>query len=377
VTVRVALMNPCYWPEVRRGSERFVRDLADGLIARGHRPRLITSHPGRTTRTVEDGLPITRHWRPPDGRLTRRRYELYLTHVPFSYVDLKLGDDDIAQPLYVTDAQAAARWTARTGRPSVLSYMGIPDHRGLMRLRWRLELTMKAIHGCSAVVALSDGVRDAFWRWLGVEARVIPPGVNLDAFQPSASKTEEPTIFCAAATTDPAKRVELLIEAVRLLRRQRPGARLVLAHPRDELAAIRLAEEHPDVELVDVDDRGALARAYSAAWVTALASTGEAFGLVLVEAMACGTPVVATNTGGMREVVNNPDVGRLFEGERPEDVARALSEALELAEDPSTGDRCRRRAADFSTDRCTEAYLELYGELLGRPVSRRAEPSRA
>src|SRR2546426_7045888 len=53
-SLRVALLNPCYWPEVRRGSERVVRELADGLIAHGHKPRLITSHPGLPSRTLED-----------------------------------------------------------------------------------------------------------------------------------------------------------------------------------------------------------------------------------------------------------------------------------------------------------------------------------
>jgi len=53
-------MNPCYWPEVRRGAERFVRELANGLIERGHRPRLITSHPGRPSNRVEDGMAVLR-----------------------------------------------------------------------------------------------------------------------------------------------------------------------------------------------------------------------------------------------------------------------------------------------------------------------------
>ena len=43
---RIALLSPCFWPEVRRGGERFTRELADGLLARGHHPELITSHPG-------------------------------------------------------------------------------------------------------------------------------------------------------------------------------------------------------------------------------------------------------------------------------------------------------------------------------------------
>ena len=366
--LRVALLNPCFWPEVRRGSERFARELADGLIGRGHRPRLITSHPGRPSRAVEDGLPITRHWRPPTGRLDRRMYERYLTHVPFSYMSLKAGDDDVVQALYVTDAQAAARHTAKTGAPSVFSHMGIPDAYDVVQYRFRLELTLRAVRGCSTVTALSKTSAEAFWRWLGIEARVIPPGVDTRAFSPAERRAPEPTLFCGADLAEPRKRVRLLVEAFRLVKRERRGARLVLSRPRDTGVAERFAREHPEVELVDVDDRAALARAYGEAWVSVLPSTSEAFGLVLAEAMACGTPVAATNVGGMREVVDRPEVGRLFDGDRAEDLAPALLEALELAEDPSTEDACRARAEEFSVDRCVQSYLELYAELLGRPV---------
>jgi glycosyltransferase involved in cell wall biosynthesis len=371
VALRVALLTPCFWPEVRRGSERFARELADGLLARGQRPRLITSHPGRPSRTVEDGLPITRHWRPPDGRLVRRHYEHYLTHVPFSYLSLRGEDDDVAHALFAADAQAAARWTRRTGRPSVYSHMGIPDHRDLMDRRLRLDLVVRAVRECSAVTALSRTAAEAFWRWLGVEARVIHPGVNTSAFRPVSRRAERPTIFCAADPAEPRKRVALLVDAYRLVRRERPDTRLVLSRPRDGEVAARFETELPDVELAAVDDREALARAYSEAWVSALPSFGEAFGLVLAEAMACGTPVVASKVGGMREVVDRDTVGRLFDGDRPEDLARALIEALELAEDPATGEACRSRADDFSVDRCVERYLDLYRELVGEPLQGR------
>jgi glycosyltransferase involved in cell wall biosynthesis len=361
--LRVALLNPCFWPEVRRGSERVARELADGLIARGHRPRLITSHPGPPSRRVEDGLPITRHWRPPDGRLRRRMYEPYLTHVPFSYASLRLGDDDVAQALYVTDAQAAARWTRVSGRPSVFSYMGIPDHPGLTERRRRLRLTLRAVQGCTAVTALSRHAADEFRRWLGVEARVIPPGVDLAAFRPGPERAEAPTVFFGADPTEPRKRAGLLVEAMRRVRRERPRARLVLSRPRDAAGAQELLED--GVELADVDDRDVLARAYATSWVACLPSLNEAFGLVLVEALACGTPVVATGHGGMREIVEGrEEIGRLFAGDRPKDLARALLGALELSGDPRTAEACRRRAQDFSVERSVDRHLELYRELL-------------
>ena len=358
--LRVALLSPCFWPEVRRGSERFVRELSDGLIARGHRPRLITSHPGRPSRSVEDGLAILRLPRPPDGRLRRRFYEEHMTHVPLSYAALRGGRDHVAHAVFPTDALAAARWTKQTGRPSVMSYMGIPDREWLCERRGRLRATVDAARGCSAVVALSGAAAGAFDRWLGVDARVIPPGVDLRAFARRGERDERPTIICAAAIDEPRKRVGLLVEAFARVRRERPNARLVLNRPRDPATA----PDAEGVELAELSDRGELASAYSSAWVSALPSLGEAFGLVLAEALACGTPVVASRLGGMPEVVGEDRaVGRLFDGGDPKALADALLEALELAEDPSTADACRRRAELFSTDRMTDAYLDLYREL--------------
>ena len=362
--LRVALLNPVYWPEVRRGSERFARELADGLVARGHVPRIIVGHRGLPTATVEDGVEVLRVPRLPEGRLRRRLYEDHLTHIPFAYAALARGDDDIAHALHPTSGLAAARWSRRTGRPAVLSYMGIPHRQGLANRRRRLETTLRAIEGASAVVALSRAAADGFRRWLNVDARVIAPPVDLDAFTLGEGRAADPTILCAADAGEPRKRVGLLVEAFELVRRERPGARLVISMPRDGALAARLAAAGDGIEVRDLDDRAVLAAANREAWVAALPSVGEAFGLVLVEALACGTPVVASDREALPEVVDRPEIGRLFAGDEPAPLAHALLEAFELATDPATAAACRARAQDFSSQACAAAYDALYGELL-------------
>lgn len=104
---------------------------------------------------------------------------------------------------------------------------------------------------------------------------------------------------------------------------------------------------------------------YASAWVSALPSVNEAFGLVLAEALACGTPGVGTNEGGIPEVLNTPEIGRLFTGGE-EELSRALLEAIELAEHSPTREACRRRALELSTQRYAEAYEQLYRSIAER-----------
>jgi glycosyltransferase involved in cell wall biosynthesis len=247
--------------------------------------------------------------------------------------------------------------------------MGLPHRASLANRRLRVELTLQAVHGASAVVALSETARDWFHRWLGVEARVIAPGADLATFTPDpAARAPEPTILCAADAREPRKRVGLLLQAFEIVRRERPTARLVLSNPGPDGAPDAGlpagAPPPPGVELRDLDATAALAAANREAWAAALPSWGEAFGLVLVEALACGTPVVGADREAIPEVVGHDDnIGRLFSGDDPKGLARALLEALELAQSPTTAAACRARAEQFSWDVTADAYAQLYAEL--------------
>jgi glycosyltransferase involved in cell wall biosynthesis len=362
--IRVALLNPTFWPEVRRGTERLVRELATDLIAAGHRPRLITSHAGPPARSVEDGLEVTRVPRPPEAYLRRRGFQEHITHVPFTYAVLRAGDDELAQAFYPTDALAALRWRERGGGPVVMHYGGVPQREVLAAKRLRLRVLERALYGADAVVVDTEAARRAMHRWFGIEhAQVINPGVRLEDFTPGGERADQPTIACAADPADARKRVPLLIDAFALVRRVRPDARLLLSRPADGGLAARL-EAIEGVALFGPDP-AEVAPAFRRAWCTALTAYNEAFGLVLVESLACGTPVVAMRDGGVPEIVDRPEVGRLFQ-DGAGDVARALLECLELAEEPGTAAACRARAEHFSSTRCAGEHVRLYRRLLGR-----------
>jgi glycosyltransferase involved in cell wall biosynthesis len=345
---RVALCHPTYWPEVRRGAERLVHDLAVGLTAAGDEVRVVTSTPAwhSGVRPLEDGVAVHRLWRPPGReRLERRLFEPYIETLPLLYGELRRGGDDVVHAFQAGDAAVASR----LDKPSIYAHMGIPHRAWLTARRGRVRLVQEAIT-CTAVTALSEHARDAFARWLGVEAHVIHPPVDTTTFSPGGTRTEHPTIICAADGREPRKRVSLLVEAFGEVRREVPGATLWLDRATCDVVA-------DGVELIDMTDLPSL---YRQAWVSALPSWGEAFGLVLAEALACGTPVVGANREGIPEVLGGDDrVGRLFD----DDLPRALMETIELAQDPGTPDACRQRAETFSVARCVDAHRTLYASL--------------
>lgn len=353
--LRVALLHPTYWPEVRRGAERLVHDVAAGLAARGHEPWVLTSHAGATSQVVEGPITVVRHRRLPAALLRRRALQDHLTHLPFVARTLARERFDVVHAFHPSDALVALR----TGGPAVLTLVGLPRAEALANRWLRPQTLERAVFGSDELVTISAAAQAAAQRWLGRGGRVIHPGTDVALFTRSAEREPGPVLFCPSALDDPRKRPELLLAAFALVRADRPAARLVLSGPRDPEAAARLAA--PGVELVDVDDEAALARWYSGASVTVLTSAAEAFGLVLVESLACGTPVVASADAAGPEIVDRPGIGALFEEASAEAVAAAVVSALEL-EAPEAA--CRARAEELSVERCAAEHEALYEELV-------------
>ena len=105
--------------------------------------------------------------------------------------------------------------------------------------------------------------------------------------------------------------------------------------------------------------------AYAEAWATVLPAPDEAFGLVLLESLAAGTPVVAARAGGPAELVDDPRLGRLFEPDDEAGLIEALAASLEMSRSDGVAEACRRRAAKFSWDKLVVRYERLYEEVVG------------
>jgi phosphatidyl-myo-inositol alpha-mannosyltransferase len=354
--VRVALTHAYCWPEVRRGGERLLHELAGALARRGHDVTILSSarQPGRTT---EDGVTVVRLPN-PRGEGLRQELRFGRTVLP----SLLRGRFDVVHSLGVGDASAAivAGRTRRTGR-TVFTHLGIPIREWYEQQpdwhRQRFVARHVDVYGC-----LSAHAAATFEAGFGRPAARTPGGVRLARFTPAERRTPHPTLLYSGVLDEPRKRVGDLLAAVAILARTEPDLRLWLSGPGDPTAL--LAEAPTEARLrTEILPLGTpdLAAVYGRAWATVLPSTHEAFGLVLVESLACGTPIVAADHSGPPELVA-PGTGALARPEDPASLAEACAQALQLSREHDIVERCRAAAEPYDWDAGVAPVIEALYE---------------
>ena len=168
-----------------------------------------------------------------------------------------------------------------------------------------------------------------------VDLRYAPPGVDATLFHPLPDHhaTSDPYILCVGRLDDPRKRIEMLLQAYARL----PGdliaqVRLVLAGAAGPPPSFwRQAEAmglRDRVSFLDRPERAALVSLYQHASVFALPSDEEGFGMVVIEAMACGIPVVSTRSGGPDGIISDGQDGFLVGLDDTENMAARLTQLL-------------------------------------------------
>jgi phosphatidylinositol alpha-mannosyltransferase len=362
--VRIALVHSTYWPEVRRGSERLIHDLAAELADRSHEVTILTTHEGSKTVTVEDGATVLRARRAPQVP-ERLRLEQFLSDAPGTALRLRRGGFDVAQAFSLADGWAALG-AARIGGPAfILTIHGIPTPTSLGARRGRSRMLRAIAKRAAAVTVLSEAAASPLREQTEIDPVVLPGGVRLDDFAASAVRSPEPLLFCPASVGDPRKRVQLLVDAMPALRERVPGSRVVITEGRDPMLSRDAISIGEGVEAVNADDTKRLARLYGEAWVTVLPSVDEAFGLVLIESLAAGTPVVAARSGASPAIVDDDSIGRLFAPDDRDDLVGVLESALELSGRPGTAEACRSAAKAHDWARVADAYEAVYRRAAG------------
>ena len=282
---------------------------------------------------------------------------------------------------HVLESAAEARklgvpWVATTHyHPARKDQSGL--HHSLLRFQ-DLLFGATAYRTADAVIAITEQERQLLSAFVPPKRiRVIPHGIDLAQWR----DTESEPIPAADLPTLPGryllytgriaqnKGLPLLLEA---LARVPPAERIPAVimgrdwgmRPGLELQARRLGIENDLVWLGHVEDPAVYRAVFRRAAAFTFPSEWEAFGLVLLEAMAAGVPIVATAVGGVPEVLDDGRAGRLVPYGDPDAFAAGIREVLgspeKSAELVAAG---RRRVQSFSWDRVIEDHLALYREL--------------
>ncbi|MFW6773949.1 glycosyltransferase [Nocardioides sp. CPCC 205120] len=355
------------------GMKTAVQALAEGYVAAGAQRLLVV--PGPTDARTETPLgPVVQLRAPRVGSAYRLIVEPWrVTEVLEEFAPTTIEVNDKSTLLPVT------RWARRNGVGSVLFSHERLDH--MLSMRTGLDTSVRVPIGIYNrvlvrqfdTVVVTSGFARAEFRLAAAGAGCplvrVPLGVDLTTFRPRTTPRADggPLRLVHVGRLSREKSPHLAVATAVELHRRGVDVRLDVygdGPHEDELRAI--AGRAPVTFHGHVADRARLAAHVAEADVALSVCPGETFGLAVLEALACGTPVVTASAGGARELVD-ADSGA-WAPPRPSALAEAV---LAVAARPEAERRAgaRRRAEQFPWSATVERMLEVHGRL--DPVGQR------
>jgi len=371
----------------------YVRELSAHLAKAGHEIRIYTRDRGEGKLQREEFVPGATVVRVPCGPRGFVPKEDLLPYLPefVDHVRQDLTSSEVLHSHYWDGGYVAGalrerhRWFHTTHSIGKLKQAALPD--GVQyHYDERIRIETGIYRGCDRVIALTETEKEQIGSLYDVAVdriTVIPPGVNTEVFVPAADKTkvrrelglpEDAIIVFTLGRLDERKGLDLFLEAAGSLvqRDDLPPTLFVLsagngssqeAKEREKLKGI--IEAHSLAEILrwlPVLPGRDLPRYYGAADVFALPSRYEPFGIVMLEAMACEVPVVATNAGGPATVIESGVTGFLVD---PTDIEAFADALATLIRDPGKrqeyGKRGRLRVEEnYSWEIIAARHLAAY-----------------
>jgi glycosyltransferase involved in cell wall biosynthesis len=279
---------------------------------------------------------------------------------------------DVIDAHYLYPDGVAALWLARRfGKKLVVTARG-SDTSLLPQYAVPRRLIRSVITGADALVAVSAGLKEGLVA-LGAppgKVTVLRNGVDLNAFRPVPDRAaaraslglgDGPVLLSVGLLIE-RKGHHLVIQALRDL----PGHTLLVVGEGPERAALLALAARcgvaDRVRLLGQQPHAWLPLYYSAADAMVLASSREGWANVLLEAMACGTPVVASPAWGSREAVSAPEAGLVLHSTTPDGIAAGVRRLLAS---PPARTATRAYAERFGWDETTAGQLALFRQVLG------------
>ncbi|GAB3994228.1 glycosyltransferase family 4 protein [Nocardioides marmoraquaticus] len=270
--------------------------------------------------------------------------------------DLDVGLVNVHAP--VPGLPDAAQWASRRRRPVVTTFhsgdMLKGEHHGIdLALRMYQSLWLPSMFRRSDAVISSSSVALSH-RWRG-EDTIVSPGVDVEQFRPLGLERDASLLYVGRLERSSAwKGVHVLVDAVPEVLRARPDARLRLAGHGDAVPDLQERARRlgvaDHVDFLGPKSHAELVEVYNRAGALVLPSLTEAesFGMTLVEAMACETPVVGSTIGGIPTVVRDGVDGLLA---TPGDAASLAAACTRVLTDPALAARLGAAGRAAAVDR--------------------------
>ena len=242
----------------------------------------------------------------------------------------------------------------------------------------------RRLHKLDGKIAVSQAAMEFASKHVPGYYNIIPNGIDLELFSPDVSPISE---FCDGKLNilfvgrlEKQKGVNYLIKAYRQVRREVPNSRLIIVGPgtrlRGKYEKEILRSGLKDVIFVGGKPQSELPQYYKTADVFCAPATGlESFGIVLLEAMAMGKPIVATNIEGYNSVLTHGVEGLLVPPQNEAVLARALVSLLtneSLRQEMAV--RARLKAMEYSWEHITQRVLNYYARIRSEPPWREHLP---
>ena len=378
--MRVALVSP-YSYTYPGGVGRHVEALAQELSALGHEVRLLAPYDpdDRLARVTHRGArpqqrPLPDHviplgrtiGVPMNGAVSN--LAAFPETVTTLRKELRYGGYDVVH-VHEPNAPVASWYAAETARmPAVGTFHTYSTSGMVNRFAANIAGVRRLYSKLSARIAVSEAAQWTAQRYYGGRYRIVPNGVDLAAARPNHAHSDDELRIAFVGRAEERKGLPVLLRAFEALRGVGVPARLTVAGPAPEEVEPLLLDPEGIEIAGQVDDAHKWALLGEADVLCAPSLGGESFGMVLTEAFASGTPAIASNIAGYRDVVRDGLDGVLV----PVGDAVALGETLlELASDPQRrtkmSEAALERAERFAWPNVAREVESVYEQALSAP----------
>ena len=379
--MRIALVSPYSWT-YQGGVNRHVEALAEEFLGRGHHVRVLapSDPPDRLSRWLHRGDAESRDL--PDFLIPLGRTVGYgangavsnLASFPDSVTTMRRelagGDFDVVHihepvaPLVGWDAMLSTK-APLVGTFHAYSTKGFPNHVAT------LLGARRAFNKLSARIAVSEAAAWTGRRWFGGEYAIVPNGVDVNAAPAGPKPPSEELRILFVGRPEERKGLPVLLTALGGLVEHVPCRLIVIGAEKQDISRYL-----SDPELAQyIDARGRVSgdelwwALHEADLLCAPSLSGESFGMVLTEAFAAGTPVIASNIAGYNDVVRDGVDGVLVPPADPqrlaEELQRAHHDRPRLRE---MGEAARRSAQRYAWPHVADQVTHVYQRAIEAPA---------